>query len=274
MIALRDAFAPGSFPGFIGDYFSETGRLSHSRDFEYRAEQQQMAEAVARALASGDPLVVEAGTGVGKSLAYLVPAAFFALRNKRKAIITTHTINLQEQLAAKDIPLVKKLLGEDDDLKAVLLKGRQNYLCPTRLEGAMETSGDLFSTSEVEEMRALWEWASTTEDGTLSDLDFHPSPKVWAQVCSEAHACTAKRCGPTGRCYYQELRKQAADADLLVMNHTLFFTLLGQNAIPVMTQMWVRRRQRTKSQDSSIRGILWCLMRHTRWKISQRASSG
>ncbi len=232
MIALRDAFAPGSFPGFIGDYFSETGRLSHSRDFEYRAEQQQMAEAVARGLESSDPLVVEAGTGVGKSLAYLIPAAFFALRNKRKAIITTHTINLQEQLAAKDIPLVKKLLGEDDELKAVLLKGRQNYLCPTRLEGAMETSGDLFSTSEVEEMRALWEWASVTEDGTLSDLDFHPSPKVWAQVCSEAHACTAKRCGPTGRCFYQELRKQAADANLLVMNHTLFFTLLGQNAIP------------------------------------------
>ncbi|MDG2126284.1 MAG: helicase C-terminal domain-containing protein, partial [Verrucomicrobiales bacterium] len=100
--------------------------------------------------------------------------------------------------------------------------------CPTRLEGAMATAGDLFTTSETEELRALWEWCQTTRDGTLSDLDFTPMPKVWSQVCSESHACTVKRCGPTGRCFYQEVRKRAGEADVLVMNHMLFFTLLSQ----------------------------------------------
>jgi ATP-dependent DNA helicase DinG len=215
---------PDSFVEEIGLAFSHGGALARSKDFEFRAEQQQLAVAVAEALAGKHCLVAEAGTGVGKSLAYLVPAARFALQSGRKAIISTHTINLQEQLIRKDIPIVRKILGEE--LPAVLLKGRGNYLCPLRLRRAFEQSGDLFTSTETDELNRIRQWAESTTDGTLSDLDFQPSMKVWLQVCSEAHLCTARHCGPRGNCFFQEARKAAAEAKLVVVNHTLFFALL------------------------------------------------
>jgi len=155
----------------------------------------------------------------------LVPAARFALETGRKGVISTHTINLQEQLVRKDIPIVRKILG--DELPAVLLKGRQNYLCPLRMKRAWEQSADLFTASENDELAAIRKWAEGTRDGTLSDLDFQPAMKVWLQVCSEAHLCTARHCGPKGDCFFQEARKAASDARLIVVNHTLFFALLN-----------------------------------------------
>ena len=207
--------------------FSETGALSASADFEYRPQQQQMAELVGRALETSSPLVIEAATGVGKSLAYLLPAVTFAKEQQRKAIICTHTINLQEQLISKDIVIAKKIVG---DFHAELLKGRSNYLCPSRLERAWKETGDLFTSSESSELQLIAEWAAKTRDGTLSDLDFTPSAKVWSLVCSEAHACTQRRCGPGSGCFYQEVRRRIAQADVLILNHTLFFTLLGSAA--------------------------------------------
>ncbi|MFD2158489.1 ATP-dependent DNA helicase [Rubritalea tangerina] len=204
--------------------FSEHGLLSKSPDFAYRSQQQEMAVEVAKALEESRVLTVEAGTGVGKSLAYLIPAVKFALASGRKAVLSTHTINLQEQLTGKDIPIVRKLLGEDFD--AVLLKGRQNYVCPLRLRIAMDSKGDLFTSSEVEELKEIWEWAEGTKDGTLSELDFRPSPKVWSQVCSEAHICTPRTCGTRGNCFYQKARRRVEKADVVVVNHTLFFSLL------------------------------------------------
>lgn len=215
---------PDTFAAEIAAAFGEGGLMSRSKDFEYRPQQQQLAAAVAEALASGSSLVSEAGTGVGKSLAYLVPAARFALESGRKAVVSTHTINLQEQLVRKDIPIVRKLLGEE--LPAVLLKGRQNYLCPLRLRRALDQAADLFTSTEGEELMRILRWSETTRDGTLSDLEFQPSMKVWLQVCSEPHLCTARHCGPRGNCFFQEARKAAADAKLLVVNHTLFFALL------------------------------------------------
>ncbi|MDB4812810.1 DEAD/DEAH box helicase [Akkermansiaceae bacterium] len=135
--------------------FSETGLLSKSPDFEYRAEQQQMAGVVAEALEGERSLVVEAGTGVGKSLAYLIPAVEYAIREGKKAVISTHTINLQEQLIGKDLPIVRKLLAEP--FEAALLKGRGNYLCPMRLRRAMDNGGDLFTSSEQEELMEMAE---------------------------------------------------------------------------------------------------------------------
>src|SRR5205807_439950 len=129
-------------------------------------------------------LVVGAGTGVGKSLAYLAPAILFALEHHKKAIISTHTINLQEQLLHKDIPILKKVLPVE--FEAALMKGRQNYLCPRRLERALQQSGELFTTSEQAELQRIADWARTTRDGSLSDLSIEPDAKVWAQVCSEA----------------------------------------------------------------------------------------
>ncbi len=206
--------------------FAADGWLSHSQDFEYRAEQQRMAVEVGQALEKKRPLIVEAGTGVGKSLAYLVPAALLAVRQRRKAVISTHTINLQEQLIAKDIPIVQKLLPHEP-FTAVLLKGRGNYLCPGRLARAMRGVTELFTTSEHDELRALWKWKQESADGTLSDLDFSPSPNVWSQVCSEPHACTPKTCGPESGCFYQAAKRRAAEANMIVLNHTLFFTLLA-----------------------------------------------
>ncbi|MFN4942426.1 MAG: ATP-dependent DNA helicase [Akkermansiaceae bacterium] len=211
----------------VRDVFSRTGLLSKSKDFEYRPEQEELAGAVAESFISSQPLVAEAGTGVGKSLAYLIPAAKFALATGRKAVISTHTINLQEQLVRKDIPLVRRILGED--LPAVLLKGRGNYLCPARLRRAWEQSGDLFTSTESEELARIRDWADQTRDGTLSGIPFQPSMKVWLQVCSEAHSCTQRYCGPKGNCFFQEARKAAADAKLVVVNHTLFFALLETN---------------------------------------------
>ncbi len=220
--------ASESLSRVTSDFFGSTGALSVLRDFEFRPQQQQMAVAVARALEEERPLVVEAGTGVGKSLAYLAPAVRKALDEGRKAIISTHTINLQEQLIEKDIPLLQSVM--DDPFRALLLKGRRNYLCPARLASAMAGGGEMFTSSELEELKAIWEWADTTEDGTLSDLDFMPSSRVWSQVSSEAHACTPKRCGFSGTCFYQEVKKRVAEADVLVVNHTLFFTLLNSQA--------------------------------------------
>lgn len=225
MIGLTESEAAPGLPDEVYDAFSPTGLLAKSPDFEFRAEQQQLAVAVAEAIQGGKPLVAEAGTGVGKSLAYLVPAARFALETGRKAVISTHTINLQEQLVRKDIPIVRKLLGEP--LPAVLLKGRQNYLCPARLRRALEQTGDLFTARENDELEQIRQWAESTRDGTLSDLDFQPNTKIWLQVCSEAHLCTARHCGPRGNCFFQEARKAAAEANLVVVNHTLFFALLN-----------------------------------------------
>ena len=203
--------------------FSAEGRLSSSEDFEYRPQQQQMAVAVAEALATESCVAVEAGTGVGKSLAYLLPAVRYAIEEGRKAIISTHTINLQEQLVRKDLPLIKNLVPGDWD--AVLLKGRGNYLCPMRLRRAWEQQGDLFGQDEASELKRIWDWAEGTREGTLSDLDFQPSAKVWAQVCSESQICTQRFCGAKGNCFFQQAWKRAGEARVLVVNHTLFFAL-------------------------------------------------
>ena len=182
-----------AFEAYVRRAFAEDGLFSRARDFEYRAEQQNMALAVARALQVDAPLLVEAGTGVGKSLGYLLPAVKFALDFERKAVVSTHTINLQEQLFNKDIPLLRAALGID--FSAALLKGRQNYLCHSRLRRALGQMDSLFTQTEAAELKRIQDWALRTQDGTLSDMTFRPSPKVWAMVCSEPHACSMRNCG-------------------------------------------------------------------------------
>lgn len=147
-----------------------------------------------------------------------MPAVRFALERGRKAVISTHTINLQEQLFNKDIPNVRKALR--CEFSAALLKGRGNYLCRTRLKRALEQSGDLFGQFEARELAQLQDWARVTTDGTISDVPFRVSPKVWAQVCSEPHVCTLRNCGPD--CPFQAARKRVQEAQVVVLNHTLF----------------------------------------------------
>ena len=205
--------------------FSETGLLSHARGFEFRPEQQQMAVAVAETLEGESALLAEAGTGVGKSLAYLIPAIRFALENGRKAIISTHTINLQEQLFHKDIPTVARALNCHFD--AALLKGRANYLCRTRLRRALEQADDLFNQAETKQLYDLLAWSKDCGEGSLAELphELNISPKVWAQVCSENHVCTPRNCGYD--CPYQAARRRVQEAQVVVLNHTLFFGLLS-----------------------------------------------
>src|SRR6195256_1445705 len=199
MIALKDSLG-SDFVERVGTIFSENGLLAKAKNFEFRPQQQEMATAVAQALEEERHLVVEAGTGIGKSLAYLTPAILLAIEQHKKAIVSTHTINLQEQLLYKDIPILKKILPVE--FEAALLKGRQNYLCPRRLERALQQSNELFTGPEKSELMRLAEWARSTRDGSLSDLTIEPDPKVWGQVCSEPHICTKKTCGRDTRCFY------------------------------------------------------------------------
>lgn len=196
-----------------------------------------MAVAVARALQNRGHLAVEAGTGVGKSLAYLIPAILFAVTRGKKAIVSTHTINLQEQLTEKDLPMLANTLGalpEPVRFNHAMLKGRANYLCTRRLQKAMQQSGNLFTSSEAEELQRIYTWSKETADGSLSDFEIEPDPKVWAQVCSERGLCSPKTCGHQSDfakdhdvCFFQRVRNRILSADLVVLNHTLFFTLLG-----------------------------------------------
>src|SRR5882762_6367837 len=156
----------------VEEIFSSTGILSRSKNFEFRPQQQQMAVAVARALENGEHLAVEAGTGVGKSLAYLVPAILYAVANKKKAVISTHTINLQEQLTQKDLPMLEKILPVK--FQFTMLKGRGNYLCTRRLQKAYQQSGNLFTSSEAQELERIQQWSRKTTDGSLSDFDIEP----------------------------------------------------------------------------------------------------
>ena len=216
----------------VEEIFSPTGRLSKASNFEYRPQQQQMAVAVARALDSNEHLAVEAGTGVGKSLAYLVPAILFALAQKKKAVVSTHTINLQEQLTEKDLPMLAHVLPVK--FSFTMLKGRGNYLCSRRLYKAMQQADSLFTSPEMAELQRIYEWSKTTEDGSRSDFEVEPDLNVWLQVCSERGLCSPKLCGYQSEfgkqhsvCFFQRARHRILTADVLVLNHTLFFTLLG-----------------------------------------------
>jgi ATP-dependent DNA helicase DinG len=236
MISIIEAQPAATGPDLVAqveEIFSPSGILSRAKNFEYRPQQQQMAVAVARALQNGEHLAVEAGTGVGKSLGYLVPAILHAVARNKKAIVSTHTINLQEQLIEKDLPILERILPVK--FSFTMLKGRGNYLCSRRLHKAMQQAGSLFTSPEVEELKRIYEWSKKTKDGSLSDFEVEPDPKVWAQVCSERGLCSPKKCGFESEfakeggsvCFFQRARKRILSSDVLVLNHMLFFLLLG-----------------------------------------------
>ena len=209
----------------IKNFFSSDGILSnHYENFEYRRSQEKMAEEILNTLENKSHLLIEAPTGVGKSFAYLIPAIYYAKKNKKKVIVSTYTINLQEQLINKDIPFIQKILPVE--FKAKILKGRNNYLCPKRLSRAMESSFALFETNEQVNLEKIYQWSKRTKDGTRSDVDFDIDENVWNSVCSERGICTTKTCGGDNtNCFYQKAKKELADTDVIIVNHHLFFTL-------------------------------------------------
>ncbi|MCX7406851.1 MAG: DEAD/DEAH box helicase [Planctomycetales bacterium] len=213
----------------LGDGGHVARRLSH---YESRSQQLEMATAVEHAIANGEHLIVEAGTGTGKSFAYLVPAILAATAGqgegspRRKVVISTHTISLQEQLITKDIPFLNAVLPVE--FSAVLVKGRSNYVSLRRLKGAVERSHSLFSRpDEMDHLKNIVEWSSNTGDGSLSDLSFKPLPQVWDEVRSEHGNCLGKSCPTYESCLYYRARRRIWNADVLVVNHALFFADLA-----------------------------------------------
>lgn len=212
---LHDILGPqGSIARRLGDAY------------EHRPQQLEMAAAVERAFAEGHHLLVEAGTGVGKSFAYLLPAIEAAARQKKRVVISTHTISLQEQLIEKDIPLLRSVYP--DEFTAVLVKGRSNYLCKRRLEQSRGRQAALFDTDA--ELQSLWmieEWAESTTDGSLASLPVLPNANVWDKVCAEHGNCLGKRCKHYDPCFWQAAKRRMQSGNILVVNHALFFSDLA-----------------------------------------------
>ena len=204
--------------------------------YEHRPQQLEMAAAVERAFTEGHHLLVEAGTGVGKSFAYLLPAIDFAVRNKKRVVISTHTISLQEQLIDKDIPLLRSVYP--NEFSAVLVKGRGNYLCQRRLEQARSRQNFLFD--EQRQLDSLWtieDWATHTTDGSLADLPAIPDRDVWDKVAAEHGNCLGKKCKFYDGCFWQAAKRRMQGGNILVVNHALFFSdlalrMAGVNYLP------------------------------------------
>jgi ATP-dependent DNA helicase DinG len=203
------------------------------KDYEPRPEQLEMALAVESALTKRHHLIAEAGTGVGKSFAYLIPAILAAQADqgpgskKRRIIVSTHTISLQEQLIQHDIPFLQSVLPVE--FSAVLVKGRGNYISLRRLEKAVQRSSQksLFEPEGQQQLAKIRQWAHKTTDGSRSDLAFQPKPDVWDEVLSDHGDCLRKKCPSHNECFYYAARRRVWNADLLIVNHALFFSDLS-----------------------------------------------
>jgi ATP-dependent DNA helicase DinG len=200
--------------------------------YESRPEQLAMGQAVAKSIAEGGHLLVEAGTGVGKSFAYLVPSILAAVEAGKKVVVSTHTISLQEQLLQKDLPFLRAVMPQE--FTAALVKGRGNYISLRRLEGAgVRSVGMFIKPEEFDDLAEIKLWAGRTDDGSRSDLDFRPAPAVWEAVQSDHGNCLGKKCRTYKNCFYFAARRRMNTANLLIVNHALFMTdlaLRGQGA--------------------------------------------
>ena len=207
--------------------------LQHAR-YEDRESQRAMAATIARVYNEGGVGLLEAGTGVGKSLGYLVPALRWAAANGERTVVSTNTINLQEQLVGKDLPFLVKALT-DQKVRFALLKGWRNYLCLARLEQATGGAAQLFDDGMAAEVRTLAAWAARTVDGSLADLPTPPRPEVWDEVSAEGDVCTRMKCAYFNDCFVFKARRAAAEADVIVVNHHL---LLADLAVRRAANNW------------------------------------
>ena len=206
----------------VGRTFSADGVLAANlKGYEQRDEQVRMAFAVCEAFNRDRVVLVEAGTGTGKSLAYLIPAILWAVRNNERVVISTNTINLQEQLIRKDLPFLAR--HANVEFKAALIKGRSNYACLRKLENA-EAEPGLFPDESAAELTAIIEWSKGAQDGCRSDLTFTPHANTWEEVCCEADQCGRSRCKHFNRCFFYRARREASAARILVVNHALLLS--------------------------------------------------
>ncbi len=218
----------------VADILGPEGSIARRlENYEDRPQQLEMAEAVAAAIERKHHLIVEAGTGVGKSFAYLAPAILAATEpppaagdattSPRRVVISTQTIALQEQLMQKDLPLLNSVIPRE--FSAVLVKGRRNYLSLRRMASAMNRASSLFERDEdFVELRRLNQWSQETHDGSLADLDPGPTPIVWDEVASDSGNCLGRRCPTHSKCFYYAARRRMQNAQVLVVNHALLFS--------------------------------------------------
>lgn len=211
------------------DILGPQGRIAaRLPNYEHREQQLAMSDAVARAIRDGHHLVAEAGTGVGKSFAYLVPAILAAAeagesdgKPRRRVIVSTHTISLQEQLIGKDIPFLNSVIPVE--FSAVLVKGRGNYVSLRRLDTARQRASSLFNDEQsFDQLRQLLIWSKDTTDGSISDLGFRPRFELWDEVASDSGNCLGRKCPTHKQCFYFAARRRASRAQILIVNHALF----------------------------------------------------
>jgi ATP-dependent DNA helicase DinG len=226
-------------PVAVADLLSETGPVARAlggTTFEDRPGQRDMAAYTADVYNDGGIALLEAGTGVGKSFAYLVPALEWARTNGERTIVSTNTINLQEQLVGKDLPILARALSAGDrPVTFSLLKGWRNYLCLSRLDQARAGQDSLFDDGRGAEIESLATWAARTADGSLADLAEEPSPDVWDAVAAESDLCTRLKCPHFDRCFLFQARRRAAEADVVVVNHHL---LASDLAVRIASDNW------------------------------------
>ena len=204
------------------------------RRYEDRPSQREMASTIARLYNEGGVGLLEAGTGVGKSLGYLLPALRWAAANRERTVVSTNTINLQEQLVGKDLPFLKGALT-DQPVRFAMLKGWRNYLCLLRLEQASLGGAALFDAGVEGEVATLKGWAERTGDGSLADLPAPPRAEVWDEVSAEPDLCLRTKCPHYSACFLYKARREAAAADVIVVNHHL---LLADVAVRRTQQNW------------------------------------
>lgn len=241
---LGDNEGSGAIPyhwdleSLAADAFGPKGHLETLLGLEYRAEQTAMATAVARAFGEGESLLFEAGTGVGKSLAYLFSGLLYAVAKNRPFVVATNTISLQEQLLNQDIPMLREVFRKIPDLsgfadfRSTLLVGKANYLCDNRLASALAGQGELFETGQRLELERIRAWAlGKSNEGRRQELSPTPSAEIWDAVNADSSLCSGKRCSPD-TCCYRRARAEVDKSHLLVVNHSLLFALVGAGATP------------------------------------------
>ena len=237
MIGIRDDNdaqppPPSRAPELAAKIFAEGGWLQDGLQLEHRPQQEQMARTVAAALQADEPLLFEAGTGVGKSLAYLLPGIIHATDQSRQLIVSTHTISLQEQLETKDLPICRRVfrstpeLAPYADFKSAVLVGKANYLCTTRLAAALRDKQELFASPEHSELQRIAAWAEKSRDGLRHELSPPPVPEVWEWVNADSSGCSRKHCDGE-RCFYQRVRNRLRLAQVIIVNHSLLFAHLN-----------------------------------------------
>jgi ATP-dependent DNA helicase DinG len=277
MIGIRDDTAPAPpppsrAPQLAARAFAEGGWLQEALGLEHRPGQERMANAVAEAFREDWPLLFEAGTGIGKSLAYLVPGIVHATDCGRQLIVSTHTISLQEQVESKDLPLCRRLfasvpeLGRYAGFVSTVLVGKSNYLCTTRLSHALADRASLFDDAGYAELQRIADWAAATQTGLRHDLQPPPDPEVWDSVNADSSSCSRRNCD-CERCFYQRARARVRSAQVIVVN-----TLCSSRS-SARAARGPRARARTPAGSFS-QGTSWSWTRPTRCPRSHRRASG